>query len=375
MKPVNKIIIDKRENYGVRKIDMKPKSVLIINEGYSDNLGDQAINDSLQYLLKVNDIQNAKFQDYTKNLNGPLRIPCGKNEEIKKQTLLNKAIRLLPVKIRWLILNFPRVLIASKSQYDLIIIGGGQLVLSNATFAIAMFTWVSCLKIFGNKNVVICGVGLGSEFTFIDRILFKYSLNSARDIYLRDDRSQEVLFAQFGMKSKFIYDVAFVHNKILYNIKEKEQNKALLGVTSYAVYRKYAEGDKLSKDEFYDTWVTLLSKSSVPLNEVELFYTTKEDRSASIEFQEYIKRIYNVSLKLIETNNLELLISEVNSSQLVISARMHALILAFTYHRNIICYPISEKLFEFNRMIEGTHTLVEIQSVIEKNFSSLLKGK
>lgn len=351
---------------------MKPKSVLVLNEGFSDNLGDQAINESIHYLLNKNGVTDIKFQDYTKNLNRAIDISTSLETTSDNSSLFVKLLRLLPVKLRWLLRNLVRIIRTSRKKYDQVIIGGGQLVLSNDTFSIAMFTWVFFLRLFGTKHIYICGVGLGTKFSYLDRFLFKYSLKNITKVYLRDKKSQLTLMNVFKVKSEPIYDVAFIHNKLDSKPISSTENKFLLGVITYDVYKKYAIGIPLSKEAFFETWITLLSESNILLKDVKLFYTTKEDRLASIEFKNYIKQKYNIDLQIIETYKLELLISEIKSSDVVISARMHALILGFTYERNIVVYPISDKLIEFKGMIESGVALSDMQKVIEEQFSQLL---
>ena len=193
---------------------MKLNKVLIINEGYSDNLGDQAINDSLQYLLKSNSIENIEFQDFTKNIDAPIEISTGSNTSNKSPLMIQFFKKIIPSKIRWLIKNINRIIKASKDNYDLVIIGGGQLILSNATFSIAMFSWVFFLRLFGNKNIILFAVGSGTKFSFIDTLLYRKTLKKISKIYARDEKSKEILKNTFNIDSEFVYDVAFIHNKI-----------------------------------------------------------------------------------------------------------------------------------------------------------------
>lgn len=354
---------------------MNPKSVLVLNEGFSDNLGDQAINESIHYLLKANNFLDVKFQDYTKNINEPLKTLTMTKANQRDTSVSVKLARLLPVKLRWLIMNLNRIMNVSNRKYDQVIIGGGQLVLSNGTFSIAMFSWVLLLRLFGNKNITICGVGLGTEFGWADRMLFKHSLRSISKIYLRDKKSQSIMKDLFNVESEFIYDVAFIHNKSDNKIEKRDKHESLLGVISYEVYRRYTKGEVISKDDFFETWITLLSESQISLQATKLFYTTNEDRDASIEFMDYVKRKYQIIVPLIETNQIDILITELSCSKVIISARMHALILAFTYNRNVTVYPISGKLIEFKSMIDSGVVLEGIQELIESQFTKLLDGK
>lgn len=348
---------------------MNTNKILVLNEGYSDNLGDQAINDSLHYLLKENTIV---FQDFTKNINKAIDIHVD-DKNINKQFYLVKILKkTIPSKIKWIIKNINRVINSSKDNYDLVVIGGGQLILSNATFSIAMFLWVFFLRFFSNKNIVLFAVGSGTKFSFIDKVLYKYALNRVSNIYVRDYKSQEVLKEVFNIETKFVYDVAFIHNKIAKNLESKKEN-ILLGVISFDVYNRY-NSKNLTREEFFESWIKLLAKNSINLDQIKLFYTTHDDRMASIEFQSYINKVYNIEVELIETHTKEILVNELVKANIVISARMHALILGLTYGCEIVTYKISDKLIEFDEMFGKEFELDTVQSNIEMTVKDILNG-
>lgn len=345
-------------------------SILVLNEGYSDNLGDQAINDSLIFLLKENKIDEIIFHDFTKDINKTIDI---KTITVKKNSkdLLFYVKKLIPSKVKWLIKNVKRVIIVSNNEYDLVIIGGGQLILSNATFAIAMFTWIFFLRLFGTKNIVLFAVGSGTRFSFCDKLLFGYVLHNVSKVYVRDHKSQKVLKDIFAVKTEFVYDVAFMHNK-LSHIKLIEKEQVLLGVISFNVYNKYNQ-KQLSKVQFFESWINFLNENHISIKKVKLFYTTQEDRQASLEFKEYVLKKYSVALELLETNTKEILVHELEQAKIVISARMHALILGLTYNCHIIPYKVSDKLREFDSMFgSADFNLIDIQQNIkEKMLESL----
>jgi polysaccharide pyruvyl transferase WcaK-like protein len=350
-------------------------NVLLINEGYSDNLGDQAINNSLQYLLNSYGINNIKFQDFTKNINKVSSIPLNSindKNNYQKLTLFGFIKRIIPCQIKWLVKNFNRIINVSKNNYDLVIIGGGQLILSNITFPIALFVWVFFLRFFGNKNIVLFSVGSGTKFKFIDKILFNYSLKKINKIYVRDNNSKKILKNEFNIDAELVYDVAFMHNKLKNNSSNKK-NLILLGVTSFYVYNRYND-IKISKEEFFESWIKLLNNNKIDLSKVKLFYTTKKDRLSSIEFKKYILNKYSLNLELLETNKKDILIDYLIQSNLIISGRMHALILGLTYGCEIITYPISEKLIEFKKMFGNKRdfNLNDIQNQIDSKIKEII---
>ncbi len=335
---------------------------LLINEGYSDNLGDQAINDSFQHLLKNVGIKNIDFVDFTKNTNSPKKIIANEKRD-NKGNFTSKLKKVISPKLRWILKNTYRIYKISTKKYDKVFIGGGQLILSNDTFAIAMAMWIFFLRLFGNKEIVLFAIGSGSKFSFLDKLLYQYSFKKVSKIYVRDFKSQKILKEVFNIDSKFVYDVAFIHNKISKKTNSEKEN-ILLGVISFNVYNRY-NNINLTKENFFESWIELLVKNNFTLEQVKLFYTTQDDRGASIEFKNYINEKYNIELELIETNTKEILVNQLDQAKIVISARMHALILGLTYECEIITYKISDKLIAFDEMFGKNFDLDIVQNNIE----------
>jgi len=340
--------------------------ILIINEGLSDNLGDQAINDSLFYLARLNGVDDITHADFTKNISIPNEISI---HNVKRGKLIFIK-KLLPVKLYWFLKNFSRINQISKGKYDKVIIGGGQLLLSNNYFSVALFTWITFLKFYHNHKIIIFSVGSGSKFRLADKILFKYALKKADSVFVRDFKSQVFSKTFFNIKSNFVYDVAFMHNKFL-KIEKRKTDQILLGVVSYDIYVRYNSIFK-SKDQYYKSWIKLLDKNKIDIKNVKLFYTTQYDRETSLDFKDYLFKYLNIELSIVETKDKYTLIREINKSQKIISARMHALILALTYKTEIIPYNISDKISSLSEMVKYNFDLENIQNDIKIKFKKAL---
>lgn len=347
--------------------------VLVLNEGYSDNLGDQAIKNSIEYLLKSNNMEDITFADFTKNLHSKIQYP---NKYISsKKNLLKKILKvIIPKRLIWLLKNIYRIRTIASKKYDLVIIGGGQLLLSNQSFPLALLSWVKYLKKHNNHNIVLFGVGAGTKFSLIDKKVLELAINKINKIYVRDYKSQQILKNIFNKDTLFVDDVAFLYSKIS-SYKQKEvgnTNLTLLGIVSFNVYEKYNQ-KKLTKEEYFQTWLDILDEKNISIDSIKLFYTTIDDRIECFNFKEYIKNIFNKDILICNINSLEDLIDSIKSSNLVISGRMHALILALSYHKQIYTYLISDKLIEFNRLYGNKIKLNEIQDNIEMKFIGNLK--
>ena len=76
--------------------------ILLLNEGYSDNLGDQAIKDSLIYFLNQDGANTVHFHDFTKNLNKPIHISITSAIDHRNKVSFIKSCKFNPPGIRWI---------------------------------------------------------------------------------------------------------------------------------------------------------------------------------------------------------------------------------------------------------------------------------
>ena len=141
-------------------------TILLINEGLSDNFGDQIIKESMSCLIKRLGFK-VQFQDLTRNKNKyrhQYDIEMGEN----KRTFL-MPLKSMIWKMLWVAKNLKRITFTSMRKYDAVVIGGGQLLLSNGIFPLALLLWVALLKFRNNKNIVLFSVGMQGEYTGIQR--------------------------------------------------------------------------------------------------------------------------------------------------------------------------------------------------------------
>ncbi len=132
-------------------------------------------------------------------------------------------------------------------------------------------------------------------------------------------------------------------------------------------YDKYSSDDK-----YYETWIELLKKEDIPFEDIALFYTTQSDRGECLKFIDYVYEKYEVLFPLIETNTVDKLVEVIEGAEVVISGRMHALILGLSYKKKIITYKISKKIEEFHRMFCGYNDIDKIQCQIIQQIETIL---
>jgi polysaccharide pyruvyl transferase WcaK-like protein len=131
------------------------KRVLVINEYYSDNIGDQAINIGLKNVLDLSgfSVDNQGFSQSSEDYSSLDYKNSARLKKFKEKT----SNYIILKSIFWILKNAKRILISAYKCEGFAIIGGGQLVLNKSSFAVAMFAWVTSLKLF-NKKVFLVSI-------------------------------------------------------------------------------------------------------------------------------------------------------------------------------------------------------------------------
>lgn len=328
------------------------KYILNINEGASDNLGDQAISESLTSILFSNKLESDTYNfTQVKIVNNIDK----KEEDVSSNKIAKKSfLRVFLSKfkliqqLRWFQLNIKKIITVSRNHYNIAFIGGGQLILSNTIFPIAMFTWVLILKVFGTK-IIIIGVGSGENFNFMDKLLYKISFMFCSDIFLRDHESIIKLKKTFGIKADFIPDIAFCYEQFDIKKKNKLEKKLMIGIIDYSIFVQYAKevGNKLvDEDKYIKLWANDILLKGIDFNEIILASTTTEDTIFSKKLYQYLKQLkLDIKVTIVEeVLTLKEYLKILKEMDTVMSARMHTLILAQLHGCFIIPWKISKKI-------------------------------
>lgn len=332
------------------------KKVLIINEGFSSNLGDQAIKKSMESLFSSIGF-NTDFCYFTDP--GVQQLPQYDYVKTKtslaqggvKDTIKNLGASFFSFFIYYrYYLNLKKQirLCLSNQQYDIVVIGGGQLVNSSKSqrisfFAIALYAWAKAIK----KMLIpfyIAGVGAAGNFYSFEKHLYKNALQAAKDIWVRDVFSQQSILKNFKLQTHLIPDVAFFNSQP--GSQFEKDNTALVGIYGYEEYKKSFGIAGLDKDAYYANWKKIIDRYTNSGQQVSLFYTTETDAAETYCFQQYLQK-QHISLPVAAITGLQDLNKLFENAGYVYSARMHALILAYKKGCHVEAYEISQKLKSF----------------------------
>lgn len=357
-------------------------SVLIINEGFSDNLGDQAIKESLEVLLK-----SKGYQTDFMYLSNPAitKLPAYSYDSDLSGNFIGrsfkKKLKTYLLFLYWFILN--RKIIRDKlesNNYEKIIIGGGQLIISSGSFAlssfsIAIFWWVKLINRYSNARLYMVGVGTSKSFNFFEKLLYKNVFRSISRITVRDSFTKELLLKLFNEKSDIMPDVAFFRSDDRIKNSEIKKKGSLIGVTNYnEVYKRYNKG-ACSKEQYFDNLLKIYKHYIDKYGSVSIFYTTRTDAYECFEFKNFLSAL-GINVQVLSLSSLTHLEEALEKVQCVYSGRMHALILAKKFECEIEVFEISQKLKSFKEMyISSSISANEIDNELKEKFSESIQIK
>lgn len=314
-------------------------NILILNECLSDNIGDQAIAEamarSLQGLGHEVHVQDFSCREQKKT--GPTTIPSNFRKKVPK--LFKRAFFILKIT--------STIIRIAKGPHEVAIIGGGQLILSDSNFSWAMFLWVNALKFFKKKVYILC-VGAGSEFNWIEKMLYKNSLSKADGLFLRDSQSILTIKKEFNLNASLCPDIAYA----LYTHPPKQEKDRIcvICITDYSVFLRYHREMLLSEktqESYLEEWSKITTDYIKQGYEIRLTATTEEDLLQTKKLHKLLSssNSINAADKVPSVDDFIKLASE---ADIVVAGRMHALILAQIAGATPIPYIISKKIASFS---------------------------
>lgn len=335
------------------------KRVLIINRCKSSNLGDQMIGLAATSLFEKYgyDVDNVDFV----TINDLRKINLKGLKENKNRRILRSGMKLYSKsrtlrRVSWFFKNKTIFEILKIKKYDMVLIGGGELIQSNVTFPIALNLWVKNIKKYQKEvPIVLFSIGVSNNIQNYDKYLIASSLKYINQIYVRDYNSLNNLKNIFKKDAKLVPDIVFSMD--IPNAR-KEDNKILYGITLFDRISRHNNIFK-SKKEYYNHVFNELEKLKKEGN-VSLIYSNPEDFNACLDFLEYTNNKYGVNYDLPKYETLTEFIGLIQSSKVVISPRMHALIPGVLCKKQVYPVCISDKINTFNNLYLKDKTYDEI---------------
>lgn len=343
--------------------------ILVLNECYSNNIGDQAIAEA--FVISLSNLgNNVTVKDFS--FRGQLENSVAAD---RRWGRMRKAVPRPIKRLHFLLRNIAFAVRESKKEYDCAVIGGGQLILGDSNFPWAMLLWVTAMKFFG-KRVYVLGVGAGEKFSTLEYYAYSLALRQTTKVILRDQNSIETVRKIFRVEASFCPDLVYSGMATPTEVTAR-QKQCIVCIGAHSVHLRYADettGVPLSLQQYLADWKRIVRTYLAEGYRVVLMATTQEDLEQSRELFCCLGDHDNVELLSVVPTHREFYRAALRAEVLV-SARMHALILGHIAGARIIPYFISKKITSFSSEYLSrapSEIATEITRFMRKEFSPSL---
>lgn len=334
------------------------KKILIVNQFNSDNLGDKLLNNMLNLRLRECGFETTS-------------VGFAQSEEQKvtysnhvstSQGIVTKIKNICPPLLKYII-NYRKKLLKSvervqMEQFDALVIGGGQLIKHKSVFRYCFSFWVKqALK----RNVPVCiyGIGIDSNLSGYEKKHYKKMLDKVHYINCRDYDTALFFRTFFNADCAVSPDIAFTY--LTQNNIDRQKTMVVMPY-SYATAKR-AFGMKASKEAYYRSIlekIIVLMKNN-DIKKVVLTATTTADADECLSFKGFLKES-GISCEVVQACTVDELSELFKRSEIIITGRMHAMILAMVCNKQVCAIEVSDKIRVFeNEYLSSKASVDEIR--------------
>lgn len=348
------------------------KKILIVNQGQTQNYGDIAINTTISKFLKEKgiDVDFMPYWEETKIF--------GKNYKNIPNIIIRNIMKIN------MIVDFLNEISIKKQikgkKYDAVIIGGGELIGNHVGFNSSLYVLT---KIFKKKNVPIYLLAVSGDTDISKKMKRRYkkAISRCKEVIARDNHTSQICENVYNTKCINGVDVVFAYLKIIDRKYYEEQvvKKNLAVIVPISFNNKIKETLKLdNKKEYYKYIMQLVNQNNNNFDKLVVTSTVLDDGKAAKELYEYLKEnLHKNEIEYADYSSLLDFIKLLKESKIVISARMHAMILGLIYGNDIEVIPFKKKLQVFKNEYQDKHNIKEAQELayneLEKLFEEIIK--
>jgi len=322
--------------------------VLLVNQYATDNLGDKLIGKVLKDILEQEYhciVECKKFELFYPERT--LLQGIEEKSKLKKERKVTYIKNVVIEKIECYSIRRNRIFYILKNnisleEIDMVIIGGGELIKSNHIFILYLDVWTKLVKKMGKSKLILFGVSSDCNFTIKEKQQLRKILLRFDYINVRDKNSKKILAKISNLKIVYSPDIVFAYQK--YNkLEYKKENKIQVSIFDYKSYDFSTIFSNI--EEYFIFWYQIIVESAKgDLEKVEFFYTTPEDAICTKEFCQKYNKQFGKRIPKDFYYNEEQIIRKLAEADIVITGRMHAMIIALQYGAKIIPFEFKEKI-------------------------------
>lgn len=331
--------------------------ILLINQGHTDNLGDQAINAVLSAFLHMRgmDVISVPYEEYVE---GCIQFDFDHNE------ILPRAARYLTgLMDHWHRKRIRRILNQTE-RISAAVIGGGELLaLSHRGFASVLPIWCEELA---SRGVPVAVTGVSGDFS-AGRLArrFAHALHGCTYISVRDHATERILHNEYGVDATYHPDVVFSYTRLFPESVHARQRDASLCVPVH-FNASLASSMNLSDERAYMDYLAKTLPHGTENTPVWVASTVNSETYPVQVAQELRARGLDARSRTDLT--LDAFIDMLNNTGFLLSGRMHACILGLQYGCDVHAIPYREKLAVFSKEY-GSST--DIRHVADASYAGL----
>lgn len=334
--------------------------ILLINQGHTNNIGDQAIDAVLDGFLAAqgHTVVHAPYEERVEDV---FSVPFD-HADVSQRIIM----RMPPVMNH---LNRKRIkeLFNDIGSVDAAVIGGGELLASHWGFNSALLTW--CRELHGRKvPILLTGVS-GNYLGGLNARQYQEALNLCDYVSARDHSTEQMLANKYGIRCTYAPDVVFSYTKIFPESIGSGHNRTRELCVPVQFDKSHFASMGLTSERAYTAYLAqqLTTREGNP--HVIVTSTLMDD----VRYPQYVaKELQNHGLhaEARTGEDLDGFIALLRTSSRVLSARMHACILGLLFGCEIAPIPFREKLAVFGKEY---HCVDDIHSVTEASYAGLMR--
>ena len=360
------------------------KRIAIAGQIFSENLGDGAIMACAEHLLiKHPNVLAIERVDLQGRSNRRVSRKYDPSFWVRTHRYLYSKSGSYGSLVNWVRFSKNRAKLIAKwrpiiARSNAVVIGGGQLLQhSRLQFPLCLCEIVKICES-ERKPVIYWGVGVGDKWTHTSRRLLGQALLSpiVQKINVRDTLSSKRLLAQFpelSNKLETSYDLAVCVSKYFPSSQTERNVVGVAPLSPFAISR-VLDGCPLSSMEIaLKFWSTICRQLSKTGAQVKLFTTgTNED----LDFAKMVQRkcVGVVINDIVHPTEVDELCKTISGFSAAITGRLHASIIAWSYHIPFQGLLWDHKVEGFSKSVSAESCFFEGRRSPESIVSSLIEN-
>ena len=317
--------------------------VLLLNQGHTSNYGDIAINQTINEALISSGIEACFF-------------PFWSAEKVFGKLATNKLFIRIAHEIPFITDYFYKKYFCRSidiHEYDAIVIGGGELIGGHYGFNSALYV-ISSIADKINIPIYLYGVsGSRKSLRWMYARRNTVSFSRVTKVFVRDSVSKELVINMYKYQKCVEYPDAVYAYNLFFNSREYPSTRKGIVVVPISYISQLRIGMRFVSVDNYCEYLTELVRDRSLNNEtITVTSSCQDDELFNRYFCDYLNtKISAQTVRYVSYSSLDDYIDIISEAKVVISGRMHAMIIALLFGCKVVPIPFKDKLICFEKTI------------------------